>query len=184
MIKLEKNEHIESVIRKHWFILLRDVVGLVVIFILPFIVYPYIAENGIRLTESNTFSFDIDLTILLFAAASWSLLFWAKLAGVWTNYYLDAWVITEKRVIDIEQKGLFHRQTSTFRMERIQDITIEVNGIVPTLLNFGDIHVQTAGESREFIMKGISRPRRVRELILKKSDSVIKQAHSIDNPAG
>ncbi|MCH7529909.1 PH domain-containing protein [Patescibacteria group bacterium] len=174
MLKLEKNEHVESVIRKHWFILLRDVIGLVIIFILPIIAYIYIAENSIELTATNTFSFDIDPTILLFAVASWSLLFWTKLAGVWTDYYLDAWIITEKRIVDIEQKGLFHRQTSTFRMERIQDVTIEVNGIVATLLNFGDIHVQTAGESQEFVIKGISNPRRVRELILNKSDNAIR----------
>lgn len=179
MIHLDKNEHIESIIRKHWFILLRDTVGLVIIFIIPLIVYYYFSGTQISLSSAFNFSLEtIDPTILLFATAAWSLIIWAKLAGVWTDYYLDAWVITEKRIIDIEQRGLFHRQTSVIRMERIQDITIETKGIIATLLNFGDIHVQSAGETREFVIRGISKPRKARGIILKHSDNIIGENDS------
>ena len=58
-------------------------------------------------------------------------------------------------------------------MERIQDITIDIHGIIPTLLDFGDIHVQTAGDSQEFVMKGAPNPRRLKELILKESDKYV-----------
>jgi len=92
--------------------------------------------------------------------------------GIWTDYYLDVWTVTDKRIIDQEQQGLFHRRTSVFRIERIQDVTIEVRGIVATLLNFGDIHVQTAGEAQEFIMYGIAHPKYVREIILEQLDRV------------
>ena len=95
-----------------------------------------------------------------------------RVAGVWTDYYLDVWMVTDKRVIDIEQKGFFHRQTSVFRIERIQDVTVETHGIVATLLNFGDIHVQTAGEGQEFIMRGIANPKYVRRVILRQQDRV------------
>ena len=93
-----------------------------------------------------------------------------RIVGVWTDYYLDVWMVTDKRIIDIEQKSFFHRQTSVFRIERIQDITIETRGIIATLLNFGDIHVQTAGESQEFIMRGIANPKYMRRIILRQQD--------------
>jgi len=60
-------------------------------------------------------------------------------------------------------------------MERIQDVTYEVEGIVATILGFGDVHVQTAGESDEFLIKGISNPERVKKKILGHIDVKTKQ---------
>ena len=58
-------------------------------------------------------------------------------------------------------------------MKIIQYITVETKGILPTLLNFGDIHVQSAGETKEFVMRGISNPQKARALILKHSDKTV-----------
>ena len=44
---LSKDEKIIAVIRKHWFILLRDSFGLIVIYIVPFIAYWYFFDNTI-----------------------------------------------------------------------------------------------------------------------------------------
>ena len=59
-------------------------------------------------------------------------------------------------------------------MERIQDVSINIKGIIATFLDFGDIHAQTAGESQKFIIKGIRRPKQIKEIIMKLSDKVIK----------
>ncbi len=85
------------------------------------------------------------------------------------------WVITNKRLIDVEQFGFFHREVSTLRMEQIQDITVETRGIVATLLNFGNIHVQSAAESREFTIRGIPNPKKIKELIFKQHDRAIEK---------
>lgn len=50
--------------------------------------------------------------------------------------------------------------------EKIQDITVEVRGLLATFLNYGDLKVQTASEdSRDFMMKNASRPEIVRQRI-------------------
>ena len=41
----------------------------------------------------------------------------------WLDYYLDIWVITDERIVNIEQKGLFSREISTQQLYRIQDVT-------------------------------------------------------------
>lgn len=173
MIHLDKNESIEEVIRKHWFILLRDSIGIIAIFIIPFFIYRYFAGTEIGFGFIEDIYFDPKPSTLVFAASAWGLITWTKLLAIWTDYYLDVWFITNKRIIDVEQKGFFHREVSTFRMERIQDITVEIRGIIPTFLNFGDIHVQTAGQSQEFIIKGIPRPKYVKEVILRQADKVV-----------
>lgn len=178
-ININPDERIDSVIRKHWFILLRDTFIILVLLVLPFLAYPFIAGKSISLGPQISFLIDFNPSVLAFAGALWVLLLWMRLFGIWTDYYLDTWIITDKRVIDIEQFGFFSRQVSSFRMERIQDVTIEVKGIIATLLHFGDIHVQTAGEGQEFIIRGIPRPEMVKDTIRRYSDIVVEKGDAV-----
>ena len=68
---------------------------------------------------------------------------------------------------DIKQRRYFSREVSSLFLSRVQDVTTDVNGILSSLLDIGDITVQSAGEEREFIMHGISKPERMRDLILR-----------------
>ena len=71
------------------------------------------------------------------------------------DYYLDVWMITSRRVISMEQKGLFSRLLSEKDLGRMQDITAEVNGFWATVFRYGDVHIQTAGEEQRFIFKQV-----------------------------
>lgn len=178
MIELAADEQVRLVKRKHWFIIFSELFAYGIIFLIPFFAYIFISGNEITL-GNQTILLEIETSLILFIALAWTLLIWMRVVGVWTDYYLDVWMVTDKRIIDIEQKSFFHRQTSVFRIERIQDITIETRGIVATLLNFGDIHVQTAGESQEFVMYGIANPKHVRRVILRQQDRVTNTSSSI-----
>jgi uncharacterized membrane protein YdbT with pleckstrin-like domain len=82
------------------------------------------------------------------------------------NYYLDVSLITDRRIIDVHQEGLFRRSVSELEMARIQDVTSEVNGIGGTILDYGKVTVQSAGEQEHFIFDKVPHPHKVRELIL------------------
>ena len=164
MIHLQEGEHIEIKARKHWYSLFRSSVGLFIVLLLPFVFWFLFSEQiefGL-----NKFSISINITLLEFLIMVWFLFIWVRFFTVWTNYFLDVWVVTDRRIIDIDQKNLFRREVSTLRMERIQDVTMEINGIIATVLDFGNITVQTAAEKREFIMRDIARPGHVKSRIL------------------
>src|SRR3989338_8454194 len=72
----------------------------------------------------------------------------------WVDFYLDMWIITDERVIDIEQSGLFRREISEFMLDKVQDITVEIPDILATALKYGNINIQTAGE-KSFTIKQI-----------------------------
>lgn len=173
MFNISKDEKVLLSRRKHWFILLGELSGVVLVAMAPFVFYPFVADYEFLI---GTYQVTIYLTALwaTFLGSAWLLIFWMRSMGIWTDYYLDIWIITNKRIIDNEQKGFFHRETSTLRLEKIQDVTVETRGIIPTLMNFGDIHVQTAGEEREFIMYGIANPKHVREIIVQAQDKVLE----------
>ena len=83
----------------------------------------------------------------------------------------DTWIITSRRIIDIEQQGLFSRHVAEIPLSRVQDITIEVNGILETLLRFGTIRIQTAGE-RDFFINDVPRLQELKNIILTQLEDI------------
>ncbi|MEK7596038.1 MAG: PH domain-containing protein [Patescibacteria group bacterium] len=83
----------------------------------------------------------------------------------WVDFYLDIWIVTNKRIIDIEQKGLFRREISEFELSRIQDITIEIPNFTAAIFKFGNIRIQTAG-TQSFTIKDAPRPEQIKNIIL------------------
>lgn len=71
------------------------------------------------------------------------------------DYYLDVWIVTNQRIINIEQKGLFARVISEKELGQMQDITSDVKGFWATILSYGDVYIQTAGEKERFIFRKI-----------------------------
>ena len=84
---------------------------------------------------------------------------------MWMDNYLDVWTLTSERIISREQKGLFNRVVSELDLTRIQDITVEQKGIVATILQYGDVYIQTAGEVERFIFSKVPNPYHISKLI-------------------
>lgn len=65
------------------------------------------------------------------------------------DFYLSLQIVTSKRIIDIDQKGLFNRQTEQMPISNIQDVAFKQSGLGSVLFNFGDVVVQSAGNTLE-----------------------------------
>lgn len=84
-----------------------------------------------------------------------------------TDYFLDMWIVTNERIINIEQHGLFRRKVSEMRLNQVQDISSETHGFLETFLTYGDVTIQTAGEKLQFHFKNIDNPDEVKLEIAK-----------------
>jgi uncharacterized membrane protein YdbT with pleckstrin-like domain len=163
MLNLDQDEKVILEVRKHWYVFVWTFLGLVMGLFLPIAVF--ITGYALVPLEFKEY-FLLAQPYVVFIYFIYALGIWASFAMTWTNFYLDVWYVTEKRIIDIDQKRIFNREISNLRFDKIQDISIEVKGVIATFLNFGDIRVQTAGEdSSEFFMKNASNPERVRKII-------------------
>ena len=158
-----EGEKIIKVIHRHWFNLFIQFISVILasvavfgswIFILSF--YPEIFDN---VGGTATIHF-IETTALIFI--------WFYAFLIWIDYYFDIWIITESRIINIEQRGLFIREASDMYFEKIQDATAEVTGLIPTILNYGNVEVQTAGEKERFEFHQIPDPYAVKALIMER----------------
>jgi hypothetical protein len=95
---------------------------------------------------------------------------------------LDVWYVTEKRIIAVDQKSVFHRGMSNLRFDKIQDITVEVHGFIPTMLDFGNVKVQTAGQdSQDFYIKAVRQPQEIRKVIFGRQNKINEIEKNIPN---
>lgn len=158
MFQLRENEKMLLVIRKHWFLMAGPVLVFIILVTLPLLLRSIIFLPAELEAE---FGYLFPLGYILYALSLLILLFFA-----WTVYYLDQWMVTSERLIDIEQHGLFSREVSEIPLHRVQDVTMEVHGLLETLLHFGTIKIQTAGE-REFLIRGVPHLTEIKDTILK-----------------
>jgi len=61
----------------------------------------------------------------------------------WITWFFSVFIVTDQRLIQITQKGLFRRSVIDMRLNQIQMVNYEINGLQETLLGFGTIVMQT-----------------------------------------
>lgn len=81
-------------------------------------------------------------------------------------YMFNVFVITEDRIIDIDQRGLFDRTVSETTYEKIQDVSVRVKGILQTIFHYGSVIIQTAGAQANIELHGVKDPERVQQAII------------------
>ncbi len=175
-LHLDFDENVILEVRKHWIVFFGNAIALLLGAVLPFIILaalkifvPEILNNFLNMISlpGNTFALFTFIYIL------WILFLWIIFFVEWTKYYLDVWYVTEKRIIDVEQKRIFDREITNLRFDKIQDVTVDVHGFIPTMLNFGNIKVQTAGEDNtDFFMTMVRNPDEVRRIIFSQHNKI------------
>lgn len=172
-LNLRENEKVKFEIRKHWFIIFVQAFLILLVTLAPIVFLSLLKSfyDFIPLTETTS--------LLRFLYSVWILFMWMGLFILWTDWYFDVWIVTNKRIIDIEQKGLFRRDIASLSLDRIQDIRVEVRGIINTLLGIGDVYVQTAGEAREFTIRGARQPNKVRKILMEVYQKKIEEAKTV-----
>jgi uncharacterized membrane protein YdbT with pleckstrin-like domain len=90
---------------------------------------------------------------------------WLVFFTSFIDYYLDFWIVTNDRIINVEQH-LFARTISELDLYKIQDITGESRGFLQTMFNYGHVFVQTAGEVGRFNFEEVPGPREVARKIM------------------
>ncbi|MDP4038752.1 MAG: PH domain-containing protein [bacterium] len=158
---LGENERIVKTVYKHWMSIAPFIfVSIALTLLCLFGVY-YIALNQPSLGSSTNSALAI-LAIFAFLA----------LIGIFTFGVIWIWhsnrvVMTNENIIDMDQLGLFRRNVATLSLANIQDVSINVNGPIQTILQFGTIIVQTAGERENFHLDFVPHPYEIEQVIIK-----------------
>lgn len=133
---LRPGEKVEMVVRRHWIIF---------------------AFLGIY------FFLGLLVTISTFLISGWNfvsmmsmIVFWMVylmfLYIDWINHELDLFVVTNNRIIGVEQISFLNRTVSEANLGQIQEVNSKTKWILANLLNFWTLWVQTAGNTQTMTM--------------------------------
>ncbi|MCX6790903.1 MAG: PH domain-containing protein, partial [Candidatus Gribaldobacteria bacterium] len=81
-------------------------------------------------------------------------------------YSLNTVVVTNQRIIENHQQGLFKHIENEMRLDKVQDVTVTINGVLANLLNFGDLFIQSAGTQNEFNFKTLPHPEDIKTIVM------------------
>lgn len=149
------------VYRRHWLTLVPLMISSVLVFVLPIAGYA-----TLRTFRAEWFESGIGTVLFVIGASIFFLYGLLFLFQTFMEYWLDIFIVTDKRILDINQTGLFNRTVSELRLYRTQDVTSEVKGFVQSMFNYGDVYVQTAGEMERFHFENVPDPNEVAKIIL------------------
>lgn len=165
----DEGEVVKAIMRRHWVRLFKHSLW----FILETLIPVAAATLLLLFTEIRVEVGSLPYILAMLGLSLYYLYILLFFFADVVDHHLDIWVITDKRLVSIEQKGMFHRVVAEQPVLKVQDVTHEVHGKLQTLMDFGNVHIQTAGEKERFIFAEVSHPDQVAKLILKTHEEAI-----------
>lgn len=144
------NEEIILMRRRHPWVLFRTGLYVLLAIVLVFIAFLIWGASKVSV-------------IILIASSIISLSF---LIIRWFVYNNDIYILTNHRIINIDQSGFFLRRVSEAELVNIQNVSYEIKGPIKSLLNFGTIEISTAGNTIGLVLKNVENPHFVQEKIV------------------
>ena len=151
--KRVQDEKIVFFLRRHWFVLFYKYLFFILLAAVPILVY-----YMVTVSFPGAFSSETGRAILIVVASVYYLYLWTAAFTIFIDYYLDIWIVTTHRIVDIEQRGLFNHVQSEQTLERVQDVSSTVKGVFPTFLGYGTVLIQSAAAKNLFHFRQIPDP--------------------------
>ena len=80
-------------------------------------------------------------------------------------WYFNLGIITTERVIDVDFSTILYKERTTAYYDKIEDVTVKTGGFLASIVNYGNIFVQTAGTEANIEFMNIPEPGKVAEII-------------------
>ncbi|MCH8049557.1 PH domain-containing protein [Patescibacteria group bacterium] len=85
----------------------------------------------------------------------------------WLSWHYTLLVITDQRILDVEQRGIIDRQISELSMDEVADAQSRQQGLFQRIFNVGTVQVETVkAQTFDLELSGVRRPKEVCDLIL------------------
>lgn len=163
-IVLEPGEDLVLFVHQHWFVF-RD----------PFLVALFIP---IVLLSSNMYLDIFGLgeplrsiwgTVSIYSAG---VSFVYGLAWFMWRFYLwrnTVYLVTNKRLILINQLGLFNKEDRETGLTMIQDVRSRIGGLQAALYGFGEVIVQVSSQDSQLTLEKVGKPREIQQAIIREA---------------
>jgi len=161
LIRVQPGEKVVFAMRMHWLIVLGDLATILLLAVIPYAVLQVLFRVWPSLIAGEA-----TRPILVLLGSAYYLMLWLFFITRFIDHHLDVYLVTSHRILDVAQNGMFSRTVSELDLSRVQDVTSEVKGVLRTIFNFGDVHIQTASEKERFVFEDVADPDGIRKRLL------------------
>lgn len=81
----------------------------------------------------------------------------------WIGWHFTVYIVTDQRLMQINQKGLWKRSVVDIGLDKIQTVSYEIKGLQETLFGFGTIVIQTY--VGELVIHDVHHPRQIQKKV-------------------
>jgi hypothetical protein len=155
----EKDEIIYLAVRPHWVTNLSWILITIFMIIVP-LFFRYFSFL-------NFFPAQYRFSAILF----WYLITFIYSFEKFLSWYFDFYLVTDKRIVDIDFNNLLNKHFAETDISMIQDMSSSVRGLLGTFFNFGDLLIQTASEINQISFDKVPNPDKIIKLLKELQES-------------
>lgn len=160
----ESDEEIILLLRRHWITNLPWILVGGLMFLAPLLVSLLISIFG--------FSLPIPVSTLVVGQAFWYLISFGYLFINFLIWYFNAQLVTNERIVDIDFHDIVYKEVSATQLDKVQDVTFRMGGVIPHIFDYGDVLIQTAGTEPNFDFLAVPQP----DLVARKIGDLVENA--------
>ncbi len=150
VLQLKDGEKVSFIVRRHPITLAPGLILALVLIVLPFfLMFPM-------------FSWGVFGLVLFVVSVVIGISVAIRTLLVWDS---DVLILTNIRLIDVDQKGIFTRLVTEALLDKIQDVSWSKVGIIESIFRIGTVKVQTAGTAALIEARKVSRPETLHRMI-------------------
>lgn len=130
----QKNEVVLAFTRKHWLVIIPHTLWLLMLVAVPLAIFWFRANY-----DFSEFISPVAYRVISGLAIVAITYFLHMCFLRFFNFYLQTFIITNYRVVQLDQTLYFVRNRDSIDLREIQDIEIHQKGIMPTICNYGEL---------------------------------------------
>lgn len=150
--KQEEHESIELFLRQHPIVNIFWIVTTIVLLIMPAILLQLDVLLGFN------FSVSIPVDLLIGGLLIYYLLILAYAFEEFLSWYFNVYIVTNLHIVDINFFSLLAKEVVEISLDDIEVISHNVDGVLGSLFNFGNVHIETAAEQKRILFAKVPRP--------------------------
>lgn len=114
--------------------------------------------------------------MLFFAWLATGLIILGRLYLKWVR---TIFVVTDMRVVDYDQRGFFYREVTEARFEQLDEVSVQVKGIVATLFRYGTLRLKLRGAAADIEIERVKHPEHLADVINDLRNEFSKSSHAV-----
>ena len=156
-VRFETQENKETVVlflRQHIIVNVPWIILAFLMIIAPTIIFPFFL-NIIRIT------IHVPVGYIIVAMIWWYVATFGFIVAKFLGWIINIYIVTNERIVDIDFYYLLYKHFSEAELNKIQDISYTSQGIFAAIFNYGNVTVETAGETPHLVFEMVPHPERV-----------------------